>query len=232
MPAVSKSQQRFMALVKLYLEGRIKNPSESVRRAAESMSLEDVNHFASTKHDGLPEKKTAQCVVIPSVVAYLAYKKKKKQEKNRQRDEGTSKGRLEKAAWQKTPVRIQNKDVVYEFESLEDACQYLASIGTLSYEEVEDMLNDRENLINGFQVVYPVEKTADVVIVDPWRKQNAMLRAMRISDMMTAPEDTENERKEFKGRNKKKEQAGVALMDDLVGVSGDALETIANLLEP
>lgn len=231
MPAVSKSQQRFMALVKLYLEGRIKNPSESVRRAAESMSLEDVNHFASTKHEGLPEKKTAQCMVIPSVVAYLAYKKKKKQEKNRLKDDGTSKDRLEKAAWQKTPVRIQNKDVVYEFESLEDACQYLASIGTLSYEEVEDMLNDRENLINGFQVVYPVEKTADVVIVDPWRKQNAMLRAMRIRDMMTAPEDTEKERKEFKGRNKKKEQAGVALMDDLVGVSGDALETIANLLE-
>ena len=216
-----------MALVKLYLEGKIKNPSESVRRAAKSMSLEDANDFASTKHEGLPEKKTAQFMVVPSVLAYLAYKKKKKHEARKDKDCKS----IEKAAWKKTPVMIQNKEAIYEFESLEEACQYLASLGTLSYSEVEKMLDNRENLINGFQVTYPSEKIADVVIIDPWRKQNAMLRARRIRDMMTAPENTENEREEFKEQNKKKEQAGVALMDDLVGVSGDALETIAKLFK-
>lgn len=229
MPATSKSQQRFMALVKLYLEGKIKNPSESVRRAAKSMTLEDANDFASTKHEGLPEKKkTAQLIVVPSVIAYLAYKKKKKQEAKKDKTNEVS---IEKAAWRKTPVMIQNKETIYEFESLEDACQYLASIGTLTYGEVEKMLENRENLINGFQVTYPSEKIADVVIIDPWRRQNAMLRARRIRDMMTAPEDTEKEREEFKEQNKKKEQAGITLMDDLVGVSGDALETIAKLFK-
>lgn len=217
-----------MALVKLYLEGKIKNPSESVRRAAKSMTLEDANDFASTKHEGLPEKKTAQFIVVPSVIAYLACKKKKKHEAKKDKTDDES---IEKAAWKKTPVMIQNKETIYEFESLEDACQYLASIGTLTYDEIEKMLDNRENLINGFQVTYPSEKIADVVIIDPWRKQNAMLRARRIRDMMTAPEDTEKEREEFKEQNKKKEQAGVALMDDLVGVSGDALETIAKLLK-
>jgi hypothetical protein len=218
-----------MALVKLYLEGKIKNPSESVRRAAKSMTLEDANDFASTKHEGLPEKKkTAQLIVVPSVIAYLAYKKKKKQEAKKDKTNEVS---IEKAAWRKTPVMIQNKETIYEFESLEDACQYLASIGTLTYGEVEKMLENRENLINGFQVTYPSEKIADVVIIDPWRRQNAMLRARRIRDMMTAPEDTEKEREEFKEQNKKKEQAGITLMDDLVGVSGDALETIAKLFK-
>lgn len=227
MPATSKSQQRFMALVKLYLEGKIKNPSESVRRAAKSMTLEDANDFASTKHEGLPEKKTAQFIVVPSVLAYLAYKKKKKHVARKDKDCES----IEKAAWTKTPVMIQNKEIIYEFESLEEACQYLASIGTLTYDEVEKMLENRENLINGFQVTYPSEKIADVVIVDPWRKQNAMLRARRIHDMMTAPEDTEKERDEFKEQNKKKEQAGIALMDDILNVSDGAIETIAKLLK-
>lgn len=231
MPATSKSQQRFMALVKLYMEGKIKNPSESVRRAASSMSLEDVNHFASTKHEGLPEKKTAQCVVIPSVVAYLAYKKKKKQEKNRSKDESSSKDRLEKTAWTKTPVVIRNKNVAYEFESIEEACQYLASIGTLSYDEVNEMLSNREGLINGFQITYPQDKTAGVVIVDPGRRQNVMLRAKRIADKINEPEDTEEERKEFERHNNKKIIEGARLLEDVAGVSDDAIKTIVKLLQ-
>ena len=59
MPAKSKSQQRFFGVVEAYLKGKIKHPSESVRRAAKSMSPEDVKHFASTKHEGLPEKVAA-----------------------------------------------------------------------------------------------------------------------------------------------------------------------------
>jgi hypothetical protein len=231
MPATSKSQQRFMALVKLYLEGKIKNPSESVRRAAKSMTLEDANDFASTKHEGLPEKKTAQCLVIPSVVAYLSYKKKKKQEKNRLNANGVSKDRLEKAAWQKTPVMIQNQETVYEFESLEAACQYLASIGTLSYEEVEDMLNDREHLINGFQVTYPTEKIADVIVVDPGRRRNAMLRAKRIRDMILRPDDHSKILDEYRKLNRLKEQAGEEILSDVADVSGDAIKTIAGLFK-
>ena len=56
MPAKSKKQQRFFGLVHAYLNGKVKNPSPDVRRAAESMSSEDVDHFAKTKHEGLPEK--------------------------------------------------------------------------------------------------------------------------------------------------------------------------------
>lgn len=56
MPAKSKKQQRFFGLVHAYLNGKIKNPSSDVKRVAKSMSSEDVDHFAKTKHEGLPEK--------------------------------------------------------------------------------------------------------------------------------------------------------------------------------
>lgn len=227
MPATSKSQQRFMALVKLYLEGKIKNPSESVRRAAKSMSLEDANDFASTKHEGLPEKKTAQFMVVPSVLAYLAYKKKKKHEARKDKDCES----IEKAAWKKTPVMIQNKEIIYEFESLEEACQYLASIGTLSYDEVEKLLEARENLINGFQVTYPSEKIADVIVIDPGRRQNAMLRAKRIRDMLLKADDHSEIIDEYMKQNRNKERAGEEFMNDVADVSDGAIKTIAGLFK-
>ena len=63
MPAKSKKQQRFMGMVRATQRGEMTNPSESVQRAAGSMSEQDAKDFASTKHDDLPEK-AANSVVI------------------------------------------------------------------------------------------------------------------------------------------------------------------------
>lgn len=61
MPAVSKKQQRFFALVRAAQDGKIDSSkvSDSVRRAANSISKEDAHHFAATKRKGLPEEKKA-----------------------------------------------------------------------------------------------------------------------------------------------------------------------------
>jgi hypothetical protein len=56
MPAQSKAQQRFMGMVHAAQKGDMENPSPEVEKAADSMSDKDAKDFASTKHDGLPEK--------------------------------------------------------------------------------------------------------------------------------------------------------------------------------
>ena len=56
MPAQSKAQQRFMGMVHATQKGDMENPSPEVEKAADSMSDKDAKDFASTKHDGLPEK--------------------------------------------------------------------------------------------------------------------------------------------------------------------------------
>lgn len=55
MPSKSKSQQRFFGMVDAYKKGELKNPSKSIKKAANGMSMSDVKDFAETKHDGLPE---------------------------------------------------------------------------------------------------------------------------------------------------------------------------------
>jgi len=57
MPAVSKAQQRFMGMVHAVKKGEMKAPSPEVAQAAASMKKKDAKDFASTKHEGLPEKK-------------------------------------------------------------------------------------------------------------------------------------------------------------------------------
>lgn len=59
MPAVSKKQQKFMAMVLANKRGKLKNPSKSIREASESMSEETAREFAKTKRTGLPEKKAS-----------------------------------------------------------------------------------------------------------------------------------------------------------------------------
>jgi hypothetical protein len=44
-------------MVHAYQKGELPNAPESVKRTAGSISEEDAEHFAKTKHDGLPEKK-------------------------------------------------------------------------------------------------------------------------------------------------------------------------------
>lgn len=204
MPAKSKKQQRFFALVRLYQEGKIKRPSESIRRAAESISAEDARHFAATSHEGLPEK----------AAEYISR-------------------HIQKRAWTKTPVVIQNKDTVYEFESIEEACQYLASIGTLSYDDVNEMLSNREVLINGFRVTYPEEKMAQLEVIDPHRKQNAMLRARKILDKIHAPKDSPEDEESLEEERKKNKEHLEKLKEDVEGVlsiDGNTIKAVANLL--
>ena len=55
MPSKSKSQQRFFGMVDDYKKGKMKNASNKIKKAANSMSMKDVKDFAKTKHDGLPE---------------------------------------------------------------------------------------------------------------------------------------------------------------------------------
>ena len=56
MPSKSKAQQRFFGMVDAYKKGEMKNPSSKIKKAANSMSMDDVKDFAETKHKGLPEK--------------------------------------------------------------------------------------------------------------------------------------------------------------------------------
>lgn len=55
--AVSKAQQKFMGMVHATQKGE-KAPSKDVAKVAKEMGKKDAKDFASTKHKGLPEKKT------------------------------------------------------------------------------------------------------------------------------------------------------------------------------
>ena len=57
MPAKSKSQQRLMAWVHAYKNGKAKNAPKKIRDIAKNISDSDARDFARTKHEGLPEKK-------------------------------------------------------------------------------------------------------------------------------------------------------------------------------
>jgi len=57
MPAVSESQQRLFGMVHAYQNGKLKHAPAKIRRIAKRISEEDAEHFARTKHDGLPERK-------------------------------------------------------------------------------------------------------------------------------------------------------------------------------
>lgn len=64
MPSKSKSQQRFFGMVDAYKKGKLKNPGNNVKKAADSMSMKTVRDFARTKHDGLPEEVAENVVRI------------------------------------------------------------------------------------------------------------------------------------------------------------------------
>ena len=55
MPSKSKSQQRFMGMVRAAQKGE-KPASKTVAKVAKKMDKDDVEDFASTKHKGLPNK--------------------------------------------------------------------------------------------------------------------------------------------------------------------------------
>ena len=57
MPAVSGSQQRLFGMVHAYKKGKLKKAPKKIKEIAKHISDEDAEHFAKTKHKGLPEKK-------------------------------------------------------------------------------------------------------------------------------------------------------------------------------
>lgn len=59
MPATSKVQQRLMGMAYAYKKGDLdpKEASQEVKDLADSMTLQQLKDFASTKHDNLPEVK-------------------------------------------------------------------------------------------------------------------------------------------------------------------------------
>ena len=58
MPSTSKSQQRLMGQAYAYKKGELKSSevSAEIKELADSMTLKQLKDFASTKHDGLPER--------------------------------------------------------------------------------------------------------------------------------------------------------------------------------
>ena len=53
--SASKSQQRLMGMALAYKRGELDNASDEVKKVANSMSTKDLEDFAKTKHDNLPE---------------------------------------------------------------------------------------------------------------------------------------------------------------------------------
>jgi len=66
--ALSKSQQRFMGMVYAYKKGEMPNASDEIKKAAEGMTMKEVEKYASTKHKGLPEKKKVDEVFLPEIL--------------------------------------------------------------------------------------------------------------------------------------------------------------------
>jgi hypothetical protein len=57
MPAVSKAQRRFFGIVKSIKSGKTKpSYSSHAAKAARTMSMKSVRHYAKTKERGLPLK--------------------------------------------------------------------------------------------------------------------------------------------------------------------------------
>lgn len=58
MPSTSKAQQRLMGQAYAYKKGELKSSevSAEIKELADSMTLKQLKDFASTKHDGLPER--------------------------------------------------------------------------------------------------------------------------------------------------------------------------------
>ena len=71
MPAQSKSQQRFFGVVKAMQKGDIPKKGKA-GKIAKSMSKDDVDDFASTKHKGKPEKGQPVIVFCPTYLGSSA----------------------------------------------------------------------------------------------------------------------------------------------------------------
>jgi hypothetical protein len=78
MPAKSKAQQRFMGMVHATQKGDLKNPPAAIKKVAKDMKKKDAKDYASTKHNGLPEKVKNEDVdeTVQNVVFTESYRAK------------------------------------------------------------------------------------------------------------------------------------------------------------
>ena len=72
MPAVSKSQQRLMAMVHAYKNGKLKKAPKKIKQVAKHISDSDARDFARTGHEGLPEKKAESVIGRMFAMGYLS----------------------------------------------------------------------------------------------------------------------------------------------------------------
>lgn len=74
MPARSKSQQRLFGMLHAYNKGELecsKSLKAKLSNLSKHISDEDAEHFAKTKHEGLPEKKAAAVTATTTTMATL-----------------------------------------------------------------------------------------------------------------------------------------------------------------
>lgn len=69
MPAQSKSQQRLFGLVRAVQKGDTEAPSDKIAKMAQDVSSSDVEDFASTSHENLPDKKIQRESMFGKVVS-------------------------------------------------------------------------------------------------------------------------------------------------------------------
>ena len=113
MPAVSKSQQRFMGMVYATKKGDMTNPSPEVAKAAASMKKSDAKDFASTKHKKLPEKKKVEEKIDyadSKQMKKFADEKKKHKEQDKRMKFGKFAKRAEEARDRLRPGEVKRYD--------------------------------------------------------------------------------------------------------------------------
>ena len=71
--AVSQQQQKFMGMVYAYKKGEMPNASDEVKKAAEGMTMKEVEKYASTKHAKLPKKIEENTAIESELVLSLIH---------------------------------------------------------------------------------------------------------------------------------------------------------------
>lgn len=80
--SVSTAQQKFFGMVHAYKNGKMKNASKAIKKAAASMSDTEATKFASTKHEGLPAHVAKEEVQLDETGMPIIVMKKKRLEKS------------------------------------------------------------------------------------------------------------------------------------------------------
>ena len=95
MPALSKKQQRFFGIVRAIQKGEQAPTTPETAKAAEDMKKTDVKKFASTKHNGLPEKKvTTEELKLNRKISFPEMQKRIRDAKERAREKKKESDRL------------------------------------------------------------------------------------------------------------------------------------------